>query len=101
MAKADRHEISASGYPGFSSEWLAKYGYRSAVTYPTGAGAGHFDRSRGGRPIWVNHAAVSAALLFHRIGEPLQMAQVGDTLRYDGRKKIVVIDYREEENVAP
>lgn len=90
MARADRHEIHAGGYPTFSAEWLRKYGYRSALTasntaYHVGAG----------------RIAMYASLLFHRVGEPLQMAQVGDTLRYDGRKKIVVIDYREEENVAP
>lgn len=74
--EADRHPILASGRPRDTKVWLEKYGYRCAVT-------GLYD----GLPV---------SLLFCRPGQPVEIVFIGDTLRYDGRKKIVVIDYREE-----
>jgi hypothetical protein len=71
MAKADRHRISLGGSPRATTAWLRKYGYR-------GVGAGM--------------QGTDVGCLFNRPGEPVQLACPGDVLRWDARKKCVVIE---------
>lgn len=79
MVTADRHRLEGNGRPADTATWLRKYGYR-------GAGVG-LD-------------GTAAGMLFNRPGEPVQLAVVGDTLRWDGRKKCVVVEYPPGSSVA-
>lgn len=69
--KADRHQIVSHGLPADTARWLHKYGYRGTA---------------------LGHVGTDPACLFARPGEPPQVAWIGDTLRYDGRRKVVVVE---------
>lgn len=73
--KADRHAIHGNLQPHHTVHWLSKYGYRT-LPHVSSGGIG----SPGG-------------IVFSRPGGAVQMAVVGDVLRYDKRKKAVVVDY--------
>jgi hypothetical protein len=75
--RAARHTISASGNPADTFAWLARYGYRGGVSYP-------------GTPHTVNPLPI--VLLFARTSEPIQMASIGETLRWDARRKVVLVE---------
>lgn len=70
MARAARHFISLGGHPWVTVQWVQRYGYRAAVSAGMGA----------------------SGILFQRLGEELMMAVPGDTLRWDGRRKCIVIE---------
>lgn len=77
MTNADRHAINPAGAPKDTMPWLKKYGYRGLVSM----GA---PGCRGG-------------LLFCRPGESPQMAMTGDVLRWDGKQKMIVVEYGSED----
>lgn len=72
MAKADRHYIEQFGYPRLTTNWLHKHGYRG---------------------VGVGLQGTDVGCLFNRPGEPVQLAVVGDVLRWDARKKCVVVEF--------
>lgn len=71
MARAARHFISLAGHPYETAQWIKRYGYRCTIS----AGLG------------------GSGTIFQRPGEELMMAVPGDTLRWDGRRKCIVIEY--------
>lgn len=61
-----RHLLTLAGDPRVSVEWVRRHDYRALVT-PGGPGAG-------------------AGIMLQRDDEPPLLAQIGDTLRWDGER---------------
>lgn len=76
MPYADRFKLEAAGVPVDTRKWLENYGYKCAVS--------------------PYYAGVSGAVLFSRGDDPVKIAYVGDTLRWDGYLKAVVIERGEQ-----